>query len=282
MTGLDKAVAPLLSILPLSTFVSEVGNTLLGTLRSIRDGVLGLAYPQACRVCGDAVQSWDDGVACARCWDDPIVTRFLTGALCEKCGTQVSRGTGEYAEPVAGSAPRSCGTCSSLPFITARACGSYSGALEASILFLKVSPHICPRLNAIIDQTFSKHRATLDSEVLMPIPLHRVRERRRGFNQAATIATSLSRRFNLRFDDRSLRRTRPTDPHRAGMDAADRARSVDRAFEVTRHRLVKDTSVLLVDDVYTTGSTICSAARSLIEAGARQVKVFTIARVINI
>jgi predicted amidophosphoribosyltransferase len=65
------------------------------------------------------------------------------------------------------------------------------------------------------------------------------------------------------------------------MDATDRARSVERAFEVVRPRLIAGASVLLVDDVFTTGSTISAAIQSLIESGARQVSVLTVARVTN-
>ena len=241
-------------------------------LRSIRDGLLGLAYPAECRVCSGSVESWNDGVACAECWDDPAITKLFAGELCAKCGAQVS------GEP-ATRQQRLCGMCGALPFTAARACGSYSGALEASILFLKVSPHLSPRLRALIQRTFSEHRVAIESEIVIPVPLHKLRERRRGFNQAAIIAELISREFNLVCDDRSLARTRATDPHRAGMDAADRASSVERAFEVVRPRLIDGASVLLVDDVFTTGSTISAATQSLIEAGAHKVSVLTIARV---
>ena len=242
------------------------------SLSSIRDGLLGLAYPAECRVCSGSVESWNDGVACAECWDDPAITKLFIGELCAKCGAQLSSGapTGQH---------RVCGMCEALPFTAARACGSYSGALEASILFLKVSPHLSPRLRALIQRTFSEHRVAIESEIVIPVPLHKLRERRRGFNQAAIIAELISREFNLVCDDRSLARTRATDPHRAGMDAADRASSVERAFEVVRPRLIDGASVLLVDDVFTTGSTISAATQSLIEAGAHKVSVLTIARV---
>lgn len=245
-----------------------------GAIRSIRDGLLGLAYPAECRVCLGAVESWDDGVACAQCWNDPAITKLFIGDLCIKCGAQMSQGA--HSREL-----RACGLCAALPFSAARACGSYSGALEASILFLKVNPHISPRLGALIRCTFGEHQTALDSEIVVPVPLHKLRERRRGFNQAAIIAKLISREFDLRFDDRSLLRTRATDPHRAGMDATDRARSVERAFEVVRPRLIAGASVLLVDDVFTTGSTISAATISLLEAGARQVSVVTIARVTN-
>lgn len=248
-------------------------------LRNIRDGLLGLAYPEDCRVCGDAVESWDDGVACAECWNDPALTKVLTGFVCAKCGAPVARTMNAAESPSSTTAGRLCGMCSSAPFMAARACGVYSGAFEASILSLKITPHICPRLRAIIHCTFSEHHHALRSDVVMPVPLHRLREQQRGFNQAAIIARLVSREFGLRFDDRSLKRIKPTERHRAGMDADDRSQSVERAFEVARPRLIGGASVLLVDDVYTTGSTICAATQSLLDAGAQQVNVLTIARV---
>lgn len=246
-------------------------------LRTVRDGLLGLAYPEECRVCGGAVESWDDGVACAACWNDANVTKLIHGSVCAKCGVPTSR-------TVAGEQPprpisRPCGMCSTLPFAAARACGVYSGALEVSILFLKVNPHICSRLRSLIARAFSEHREALASDVVAPVPLHRLREKQRGFNQAAIVASAISRKFNLQLDDHSLVRTKPTERHRAGLDATDRARSVEQAFAVSKPRLIAGASVLLVDDVYTTGSTISAAARSLLEAGARRVNVLTIARV---
>ena len=245
-------------------------------LRTIRDGLLGLAYPQGCRVCGGTVESWDDGVACDECWEDPTLTRVLTGTVCARCGTSLTPTRTTDADPTS---ERHCGRCSSVPFAAARSCGSYSGAFEASILFLKNAPHISPRLRAIILRTFSEHQRALRGDIVIPVPLHRLRERQRGFNQAALIARVISRGFGLRLDDRSLKRIKPTERHRAGMDASDRAKSVERAFEVARPEVINGSAVLLVDDLYTTGSTICAASQALIDAGAQRVNVLTIARV---
>jgi ComF family protein len=247
--------------------------------RTVRDGLLGLAYPEECRVCGGVVESYDDGVACTACWNDSNVTKLIHGSVCTKCGLPMSRSSAgaQASHRVAGS--RVCGECSTLPFAAARACGIYSGALEANVLFLKVNPHICSRLLSLIAGTFSKHREALACEVVIPVPLHRLREKQRGFNQAAIIAGAISREFKLQIDRHSLVRTKATGRHRAGLDATDRAKSVERAFAVSSRRQVTGAKVLLVDDVYTTGSTICAAARSLIEAGASEVKVLTIARV---
>jgi len=250
-------------------------------LRNIRDGLLGLTYPEQCRVCGGPVESWDDGIACVTCWEDPNVTDLAMRSSCSKCGAQLALTNIDRSHTTPNADARFCGNCATLPFTSARACGVYSGAVEASILFLKDSPHVCPRLRKIIYRTVSDHEPALTAQVVLPVPLHHLRRQQRGFNQAEVIARLISREFLLPLDIHSLVRTKPTERHRAGMDAGDRARSVERAFEVSRPRLIQGASVLLVDDVYTTGSTIGAASRSLLEAGAGQVTVLTLARVGN-
>ena len=119
----------------------------------------------------------------------------------------------------------------------------------------------------------------LEGDVVAPVPLHRTRERQRGFNQAAIIAKIICREFDLPLDDRALARVNATERHRAGLDAIDRAQSVERAFKVTTPSMIEGQSVMLIDDVYTTGSTVAAASQALIEAGAQRVNVLTIARV---
>ncbi|HXG95185.1 MAG TPA: double zinc ribbon domain-containing protein [Blastocatellia bacterium] len=264
-------------------------------LNLVRDGLIALAYPQDCRLCGRTVESFNDGVTCDRCWRDSSITKVFTEPLCAKCGLPLpavsafaqadDSVSNEGMNSDALSAPaiesrRLCGRCATLPFSAARACGAYSGAIEANVLFLKSHPHLCRRLRMIISETFSAHRTALESDVVVPVPLHRLRQRERGFNQAKIIAQVLSKRFGLPLDEGLLARTRYTEMHRAGVDAIDRAKSVERAFKIERPKAIKGATVLLVDDVYTTGSTICAAATALVGAGAQRVSVLTIARVV--
>ena len=240
-------------------------------LKRLRDGLIGSAYPADCRLCGLPVESVDDGVACRACWFDPGVTHLFTGAVCGRCGLPMP--SNEAADKT-----RTCGRCNRFPFSAARACGAYQGALEANILFLKSQPHLCRRLCAAIQATFATARATLASDLIIPVPLHPRRERQRGFNQARLIARRIAREFALTLDDRSLVRVKYSEQHRAGLDAIDRARSVARAFRVARPDHVRGASVLLVDDVLTTGSTLAAAAAALLDGGAARVNVITIAR----
>jgi ComF family protein len=174
-----------------------------------------------------------------------------------------------------------CGSCEGLPFWSARSCGVYGGALEANILFLKSYPHICRRFREIIGQTLSVHSQALESDVIIPAPLHNSRRRERGFNQAEVIAAAVKHFARVEVDARSLVREKRTERHRAGMDAVDRARSIDGAFKVVRPRRIGGQSVLLVDDLLTTGCTLGEAARVLLDAGAGRVNALVLARVLT-
>ena len=258
-------------------------------LKRLRDGLVSIAYPASCHICSRPVESIEDGVVCSPCWNDETITKLLDRfAICVKCGAALSSSTSPALIKDSGYEAGServsygqcyCGACTAAPFTLARSCGVYGGALEASILFLKTHPHICARLGRILFQTVRRHREALTADVIIPVPLHRLRERIRGFNQAKIIARSVSEEVGLLVDDRTLIRTRHTERHRAGMDAIDRLRSVEGAFEVVRPRRIEGASVLLVDDLYTTGSTLMSAAGALLSAGACRASVLTIARV---
>ena len=86
---------------------------------------------------------------------------------------------------------------------------------------------------------------------------------------------------SLPVDEVSLVRTEHTERHRVGMDAKDRKKTVNEAFAVTYPALVSGETVLLVDDVFTTGATVSSCAKALLEAGASKVFVLTIARAVR-
>jgi ComF family protein len=237
----------------------------------IYEAALALVYPQACAVCGDSVESRHDGVVCGRCWQETPIFDEAT-ALCWKCGAlrQVS------AKEDRRDSIR-CGRCDDDAFNAARACGSYEGALRASILELKREPHVARRLAVLLHEV--QTRGPLDAaDLIVPVPLHADRERERGFNQAVVIARELARLSRLPLDEHSVVRRLHTERHRAGMDAKARRQSVADAFAVRHRDLIAGKRVLLVDDVFTTGATASACARALIENGAGAAFVLTIAR----
>lgn len=252
-------------------------------IQTIRDGVLSLAYPQECRICSQPVESWNDGVVCSACWNNPKITNlFNHQTSCIKCHAPlpISQNFSSPDNATASTAKeRTCGQCDAMPFTFARACGAYAGALQTNILFLKSQPHICPRLRQILLQTFTANTKFLLSDIVMPIPLHINRKLERGFNQAELPARLLTSHFNMQFDNHTLKRTENTERHRAGMDAFERMKSVKGVFQVKRSNELQNASVLLIDDVFTTGSTLCAATQVLLESGAAQVQILTIAKV---
>lgn len=111
--------------------------------------------------------------------------------------------------------------------------------------------------------------------MVVPVPLHRSRQRVRGFNQASEIARHLGPPLV-----HALRRTRAT-PSQTDLPAAERHANVRDAFALSRHARVNGMVVVLVDDVSTTGATLEACARVLYEAGASEVRALTAARVVS-
>lgn len=235
------------------------------------DSLLMLLYPQPCAVCGGSVESRALGVACANCWRQ---THLFSGAetLCWKCGL-LSTGMvpPEKREQVR------CHRCEQDAFAAARACGVYEAALRASVLRLKQQPHLCRKLKDQLVKIQKQHPLSRATRIV-PVPLHPEREKSRGFNQATLIGRELSLASSVPLDEVSLLRTSHTNRHRAGMDAKGRRETVADAFRVTYPALISGERVLLVDDVFTTGATVSSCAKTLLEAGAAEVFVLTIAR----
>jgi ComF family protein len=217
------------------------------------------------------VESQRDGAACERCWAE---TRIFSSQdiLCWKCG---ALSTGKISEERREEVR--CRRCDVESFTAARAVGAYEGALRASIISLKREPFVSERLANLLYE--AQQRQPLASATrIIPVPLHPERLRSRGFNQAAELGRALSHLAQLPLDELSLIRKLYTERHRALMDERARRESVEDAFHVTRPRLIKGESILLVDDVFTTGATVSACSATLRVAGALSVYALTVAR----
>jgi ComF family protein len=241
-------------------------------LTSVYDALLTVAYPQVCRVCGGSVEQRRLGVACRLCWEK---TRVFTGAetICWKCGAP-SLGidlSSNLREKIR------CHRCDSQSFAAARAVGVYEHALRQSVLSLKRQPHVAPFLISLL--LAAARREPLNKATrIIPVPLHEQRARERGFNQAAIIAEALAKALPLPLDEATLSRPHASEKYRAGLDPQGRRETVAGMFEVRHPKLVAGESVLLIDDVFTTGATVNACAEALLASGAGNVLVLTIAR----
>ncbi|MGQ9814817.1 MAG: ComF family protein [Candidatus Roseilinea sp.] len=118
--------------------------------------------------------------------------------------------------------------------------------------------------------------AGLSVDLIVPVPLHAARLRERGFNQSERLAFFISRAIGAPMKPRALARIRHTE-HQARLGPAERRRNVQGAFAADES-LCAGRRVLLVDDVLTTGTTLCECAAALLAAGAEQVSALTLAR----
>ena len=245
---------------------------MLKIIDHIRDGLFSILYPTPCHICGELVESYSDGVVCWTCWEHQEI---FDVNICVRCGL------GFQDKPNAQMPKeRVCNRCDEFEFSTARSCGLYSGALRASVLFLKTQPHICDRIQQLIRQTYKQADALHSANLIIPVPLHPSRQKERGYNQAMIIVAEIKKVSRLPIDSWNLQRLKPTDRHRAGLDGHDRSKDMKKAFKVDTPTAIANKTVLLVDDVFTTGATLSECARVLKSAGAADVKVFTLARVL--
>ena len=230
-------------------------------LTRIYDAILTIVYPQVCVICGRSVEQRRFGVACEPCWKE---TRIFTDEerICLKCGAPDQE---------------RCGRCEELAFTAARAVGMYEGALRESVLLLKRQPYVPREVETLLRDVVKREPLSRSTRVI-PVPLHPKRLKTRGFNQASIIGQTVSKALKLPLDEVSLVRVSTTEKYRAGMDTKGRRDTVAGAFRVAHPRLVAGESILLVDDVFTTGATISACGEALMAAGAGNVFVLTVAR----
>jgi ComF family protein len=130
-------------------------------------------------------------------------------------------------------------------------------------------------LTAPANELVSLHKV----ELIMPVPLHHLRLRQRGFNQAALLARRLGATLGIPVDYSSLKRSRWTEPQ-TGLSRRQRADNVKGAFDLVTPERVGRKCVLLLDDVLTTGETVNQCARVLKNGGTAEVLVLTVARTV--
>jgi competence protein ComFC len=243
---------------------------------------LGLIYPAQCVSCAQRLEA-DVRRDALEDWLCPPCLRFLPkleAPFCTTCGE---------AYKAAQTSPMRCDNCAErkLHFEFARAAYHASGNVREVIHHFKYNKQLYLRrvmglltLQAMQDQRL---QALLKEDpVLVPVPLHATRHRSRGFNQSEILAEELARHLQLRVC-RALERHLPTDPQ-ARLTRAQRLESLTHAFQLSpryaqQHSNLRGRSIILVDDVFTTGSTADECARLLRKEGnVQKVVVVTAAR----
>lgn len=248
------------------------GSSPYGSLRYLFEGFCHLLYPPRCRCCEAPLDRDDNVRICPRCWEQ---TEAIRGDLCPRCG-----------HPLSDRNPERKGHCAACPqrpvhFDTARSAVRYAGAARSLIHDLKFRFHslLAPELGRILVPLF-EDRLRGQVDTLVSVPLHWWRLRWREFNQSELLALFLGERVALPVESQMLRRVRWTKPQSRTTGPSAKRRNVRGAFAIVDPARANGRRIVLIDDVYTSGSTVNECARILKEAGAASVHVLTVARVI--
>jgi ComF family protein len=226
-------------------------------------------YPPQCLACGAETSA--DFALCGACWRE---TPFISGLVCDVCGVPLpGQDTTETAH---------CDACIAAPrpWGQGRAPLVYDGTARRLILALKHGDRhdIVAPLARWMAQS---GRKLCDNDTLIaPVPLHARRLFSRRFNQSALLATQIARDLGLPICPDLLRRHRATRLQE-GMTREQRFENLQAAFSVPQNRraMLHNRTVLIVDDVMTSGATLSGCAKACFDAGAAKVNVLVLARV---
>jgi ComF family protein len=235
--------------------------------REVARGLRQLIYPAVCASCGNPLPD-DQGCFCLSCRQ---ALTWEPSRTCPWCASPV----GEFAQLDGG-----CVRCrkEDFRFDSAFRLGPYDGALRDAILRIKFGRD--ETLGEALGRLWAEHCEqrfkAINADVVIPIPLHWRRRWRRGFNQAALVAEPVADRLGLPCRSKWLRRPRHTEPQSQQSPTA-RRENLRGAFRISSHADLRGKTILLIDDVLTTGTTASEAAATLKTGGASRVAVAVLA-----
>lgn len=240
-----------------------------GTISQFPQELFAAIFPDDCRICGDSLTRFEAFPVCQSCIEkvQPIAAEYF----CERCGTPFLN---EWALDEDGV----CRLCvrGRRGFDACFSFGSYDAELRDLIHLFKYGrvQSLARPLGVWMLSSMPRGRKV---DCVVPVPMHWWKRWRRGFNQAESLAMEVSRAVSAPLRH-ALRRQRHSGVQ-AGLSSAARRRNALASFSLAESRDIAGSSVLLVDDVFTTGATATACARLLKRAGADSVAVLTLARV---
>ena len=240
-------------------------------LNDILNNISNIIFPPQCISCATILQPSKEKVFCPTCRKQ---IKYLTRSLCPICGMAFFDSPSEN---------HLCGNClEKKPYFSyARAVASYETIILDTIHKFKYGRDLAigsALASFLADYPFPDFDFQSYS-LLFPVPLHIKKLRERGFNQSLILANALGkkRRVDVNF---SLLKRRKFTLTQTGLNKKERQQNIKGAFEVKDKKKVAGKNIILIDDVYTTGATLNECAKTLRKAGAHQVAVLTLARVL--
>lgn len=221
-------------------------------------GFLDIIYPCRCPVCDDIVLR-EEGAVCPECRKK---LPYVKEPCCKKCGKQIRREEEEY-----------CTDCQKKRHIytEGKALFSYDAVMKQSVAAFKYKgrQEYAVWYGRELAKHFGAQLKRWGAEALIPVPVHRVRCRERGYNQAALLAREVSLHTGIKTDETLLIRKKKTIAQKE-LSTRERGKNLQEAFQLQKN-VVQYKKVVLVDDIYTTGSTADACAKVLKQGGVEQV-----------
>ncbi len=238
----------------------------MGNIKDLVNAGLDLLFPASCSSCQEMICN-SDAFLCTDCFSQ---LKFIETPYCNCCGSKFP-GSGES---------HLCGDClkSFWMFDKARSFFAYEEIIAGLIHTLKYSGS----MNGLETLRWLSDQSTVmqdlgNPDFILPVPLHVKRLRKRGFNQALVLARSLFPKEKKKIRHDILVRKVDTSSQ-AGLGGVERRRNLKNAFDVTASVDIAGRTILLLDDVFTTGTTVQECAKVLKLAGAGRIEVLTICR----
>ncbi|CCY44552.1 putative uncharacterized protein [Clostridium sp. CAG:7] len=230
----------------------------------IIETILDLLFPRRCPVCGQIIMP-KGNLICPGCIRK---LSWVRGPVCKCCGKEIISETAEY-----------CSDCAIHPrsFSNGMSLLNYNEISAPSLAKIKYHNHR-EYLDFYAEAAYRKYAARiarLSPDLIIPVPVHKSRMKKRGFNQAEEFGKRLSHYLEIPMNSSLLIRSKKTVPQK-DLGPALRLKNLEQAFSCRKlpYRMKK---VLLIDDIYTTGSTAEACSRALKKAGAEQVFLLVIA-----
>src|SRR6266849_2258667 len=244
-------------------------------LESLAGAVASVLFPSGCRLCEGLLTRADRLPLCETCLNS---FRELPEEICDRCGQPWAEGGDVDGDE---SVCRECRE-RGFAFDAARSFGVYEGALARAIVLMKyeriepLGTWFAKRLMEASGRIPSQYSADL----IVPVPLHRTRQKERGFNQVDLFGRPLAGKLGLPYRPVLLKRERAR-PEKHLLHFEERWEAVRGAFVIRDGGRVDNLRILLLDDVMTSGATLDACSRALREAGAKSVAGLTIARAVR-
>ena len=230
--------------------------------KQFKEYLLDMIYPKKCPFCEKVFSDTEE--ICFKCKSKLM---YITGARCMKCSKPVLNEETEY-----------CYDCKAKNhhYVSGKALWIYDDKMKQSIARFKYRGSL--EYASIYGKELARwHGIWIKkcADVLVPVPLHIKKERARGYNQAEILANAVGKLLNIPVEAKLLKRIKDTKPQKE-LNDKERLRNLSEAFQINNERMGKFQRVMLVDDIYTTGSTIEACANILYKAGIGEVYFLSI------